>query len=415
MVIFVLLLRQFIILQKIHPNFPYIKVLFIVRIAVKKGDERMTRTGSNIYKRKDGRWEARYIKYYDMNGKAKYGYLYARTYTEVKRKLCDAYSKCELHTIKDEALLEHVTQKWLEANRMKVKESTYAHYYHLCSRHILPDLGKYPISKISTQLMEKYIQDLLTSGRLDGKGGLSSKTVSDIMAILKNIFEFAHYEGHPTICSFERLSFKKEAKGMRVLTQQEQRDLQVVLMTGMDRIKLGVLVSLYTGMRIGEICALKWENINTEQKVIKVRATLQRVQDINSQGHTKTKVLISTPKSACSARDIPLPEFLNEILKERREAPDCFLLTGKANQFIEPRTMQNHFKRYVQESHIENVNFHALRHTFATRCVELDFEIKSLSEILGHANVNITLNRYVHPSFDLKMEYMQKLNPVAAK
>ena len=136
---------------------------------------------------------------------------------------------------------------------------------------------------------------------------------------------------------------------------------------------------------------------------------MQRIQAIDGAALTKTKIIITEPKSKCSVRNIPLPSFLVEIANGFMADPQAFILSGEVNHYIEPRTMQNHFKSYVAESGIQNVNFHALRHTFATRCVELGFEIKSLSEILGHANVNITLNRYVHSSFELKHSNMNKL------
>ena len=135
--------------------------------------------------------------------------------------------------------------------------------------------------------------------------------------------------------------------------------------------------------------------------------TMQRIQ--TQGGPSKTKVVITEPKSFCSIRDIPLSKDIAELIPEHKD-PNAYFLTGKINQYIEPRTMENHFKRILKELDIENAHFHTLRHTFATRCVEVGFDIKSLSEILGHANVNITLNRYVHPSMDLKQKNMEKLS-----
>ena len=158
-----------------------------------------------------------------------------------------------------------------------------------------------------------------------------------------------------------------------------------------------------------ELCALKWENISLENATLKVQKTLQRIQETNKGASTKTKIVITEPKSKCSIRDIPIPKFLVEIARQFLDSPKAYILTGDKSKYVEPRTMQNHFKQFVDACGIEDANFHALRHTFATRCIELGFEIKSLSEILGHANVNITLNRYVHSSFDLKSANMNKL------
>ena len=293
---------------------------------------------------------------------------------------------------------------------ISVKESTYARYFRLIETHIRPFLGKYPICKISTQLIEGFIRNQLDSGRLDGKGGLSPKTVTDILTIIKSSMEYARYNGCDIICDLRKLTIRKNDKEMRVLTQTEQSALVNVLLTDTDRYKFGVLLSLYTGIRIGELCALRWEDISLPDSRLKVRKTMQRIQNTSIIAATKTKVVITEPKSQCSMRDIPLPRFIVEIAERFADSPNAFVLSGDKNKYVEPRTMQNHFKAYIKESRIEDANYHALRHTFATRCIEVGFDIKTLSEILGHANVNITLNRYVHSSFDLKCANMNKLS-----
>lgn len=221
--------------------------------------------------------------------------------------------------------------------------------------------------------------------------------------------EYAKYNNLNVCCNLGKLSIKKKEKEMRVFSIAEQEALVRVLITDMDLYKFGVLLSLYTGIRIGELCALKWEDFSLSEGVLKVRKTMQRIQDTDNVASHKTKVIITEPKSICSIRTIPLPTFIAEITYRYVTNPGAFILTGDSNRYVEPRTMQNRFKGYVRESGIATANFHALRHTFATRCVEVGFEVKSLSEILGHANVNITLNRYVHSSLELKHLNMNKL------
>lgn len=374
----------------------------------------MSRKGENIYKRKDGRWEGRYIRSYGENGKPKYGYVYAATYRETKQKLEERKSWGEGVQLGDipncNTPYGEVLDAWLQSTRINIKESTYARYFRLIETHIRLALGKYPVCKISTQLLEGFIRDQLDSGRLDGKGGLSPKMVTDILTIIKSSMEYARYNGFDIICDLRRLTIKKKEKEMRVLTQAEQSALVNVLLADTDRYKFGVLLSLYTGIRIGELCALRWEDISITAATLKVRKTMQRIQDTSVGATTKTKVIITEPKSQCSARDIPLPQFIVDTAQKLVDHPKAFVLSGDKNKYVEPRTMQNHFKAYVKESKIEDANYHALRHTFATRCIEVGFEIKTLSEILGHANVNITLNRYVHSSFDLKCANMNKLS-----
>lgn len=376
----------------------------------------MSKKGENIYKRKDGRWEGRYIKFYDGDGKAKYGYLYGKTYTEVKAKLRDMQSDIKngvLPKSQSTVIYAEILSSWLQSARINVKESTYMRYKQLIKKHIVPSLGKYQFSRISTQLVERFVDDKLRSGRLDGKGGLSPKTVTDIITIIKSSMDYASYNGFSASCNLSKLSVKKKEKEMRVLTIQEQKNLTCILLSETDLYKLGILLSLYTGIRIGELCALRWENLSIENKTLRVRETMQRIQSPEPTEKSKTKIVITEPKSKCSMRDIPLPDFLLNIVKKFQCSPKSFVLTGERNRYIEPRTMQNRFQRYVKESGIKQANYHSLRHTFATRCVEVGFEIKSLSEILGHANVNITLNRYVHSSFDLKSNNMNKLYIVA--
>lgn len=373
----------------------------------------MSKKGENIYKRKDGRWEGRYIRFYDGDKKAKYGYVYARTYKEAKQKLIEKITNVsQVLDLSNKHNLDYgmVLDAWLQSTRLNVKESTYARYTFIANNHIRPSLGSYQISKISTQLVETFIEQKLTSGNLKNGGALSPKTVTDILTIIKSTMEYARYNDIRVVCNLSKLTVKRKEKEMRVLSKTEQDDLVRVLLNDIDLYKFGVLLSLYTGIRIGELCALQWEDVCLETSTLKVRKTMQRIQEPNLGTTTKTKVIITEPKSNCSIRDIPLPTFIVDIAKRFPAYPKAYILTGDRSRYIEPRTMQNHFKKYVIESNIGKANFHSLRHTFATRCVEVGFELKSLSEVLGHSNVNITLNKYVHSSFDLKYDNINKLS-----
>jgi integrase len=270
-------------------------------------------------------------------------------------------------------------------------------------------LGGYQLSRISTQQVEGFVEYLLSEGRLDGTGGLSSKTVTDILTIIKSTMEYARYQNMPVACNINKLTVKKKDKEMRVLTPEEQEALVAILVHKMDRYKFGVLLSLYTGIRIGELCALQWGDFGANMSTLTVRKTMQRVKNMDAAAGSKTKIIITEPKSQCSIREIPLPPFLVEIAQSFQANPDVFVLSGSTQQYVEPRTMQNHFQSYVKQSGIAAANYHALRHSFATRCIELSFDIKTLSVILGHSSVNITLNRYVHSSMDLKKANMSKL------
>ena len=372
----------------------------------------MPRRGENIYKRKDGRWEGRYIKGHDIKGKAQYGYVYGRTYSEVKLSLKNSQSRIlslEGSTLKSSVSYESILISWLESQRLNIKESTYARYHQIVYTHLIPDIGSVKIERMTTKLVENYLSQLIESGRIDGTGGLSSKTTGDILAIIKSTVEYAKYNNYPLQCKLDKVSVKQHKEEMRVLSVEEQQKLTVILLDDTDLIKFGVLLSLYTGIRIGELCALKWGNLSISDGVLSVRETMQRIKDTSNHSVSKTKIVVTEPKSKCSVRDIPLPEFIISIAKDFQSNNSSYVLTGEKNRYVEPRTMQNRFKSLLKESQISDANYHALRHTFATRCIEVGFELKTLSEILGHSNVNITLNRYVHSSLDLKKENMSKV------
>ncbi len=372
----------------------------------------MPKKGENIYKRKDGRWEGRYIRYYDTNQKAKFGYVYGKTYSEVKSIL--AQKKVEVKhnpiiTNQTPIIYSDVLDTWLSTTKIRVKESTYAHYSYIIRTHIKPYLGDYQLSRLSTQVIERFVDHLLSNGRLDGNGGLSPKTATDIFAVVKASIEYAQYQNLTVICNFNKLTIKKKDKEMRVLTQNEQKSLVGTLTTEMDLYKFGVLLSLYTGIRIGELCALQWADFDLSASVLKIRKTMQRIQDLGATSGAKTKIVITEPKSKCSIREIPLTPFIAEMALLFQTSPDAFILSGVVHRYVEPRTMQNRFQSYLLDAGVAKANFHTLRHSFATRCIEASFELRSLSEILGHKNVNLTLNRYVHSSMALKQANMNKL------
>ena len=374
----------------------------------------MARRGENIYKRKDGRWEARMIRNYGSRGKAVYYYLYGRTCKEVKPKIFeplyqDIQKKVEAG--ENDVLFETVLDAWLCNSRIKLKESSHAKYLNIINNHIKPSLGRVGITKISSTLLNEFATSKLSSGKRNEGGGLSEKTVKDIMSVVKSVLKFAKEESLLTNNSFNINLPRGRIAEMRVFSKDEQVMLESYLHSDLDECKLGIILCLYTGLRIGEICALKWSDISLAENTLTVRHTMQRVQVFDGTASRKTKIIITDPKSVCSARIIPLPECVStKLISFCPSSPTAFFLTGDSQRYIEPRTYQNKFKAYVADSGVNEANFHTTRHTFATRCVEVGFEIKSLSEILGHANVNITLNRYVHSSFDLKRRNMSKLS-----
>lgn len=365
------------------------------------------RRGENIFKRKDGRWEARYIKGYDLSGKIRYGFCYGKTYGEAKEKV----GKCKAAAAEGRPIESRRSQKefsfycdeWLRLRKSKIRESTYIKYNTVLENHIKPKLGGcFPIG-IDQTVVDSFTSELLQ------KDGLSIKTVRDILTVLRSILKYVSsqfpkfYRGTEITCP------KETRKDVSVLSLEEQRMFTNYLLTDTDCCKFGVLLMLFSGMRIGELCALKWENIDTKLGTVRISSTLQRLHDLSSDGEKCTKIIIGTPKSNTSVRTVPMTEWLTGLCRRFAvDNADAYILTGKEN-YMEPRTLQYRIKKYTKECGLEGVHAHTLRHTFATRAVEVGFEIKSLSEILGHATTSITLERYVHSSMELKRKNMDKL------
>lgn len=376
----------------------------------------MPRKGENIYKRKDGRWEARYKKETSVNGKIVYGYLYARTYREVKGKLYHILSKKlePAENTADSELFSEIALEWLEHVQLQAKESTGNKYERILNKYILPVYGKKKTECITYDLIESECNRLLQYG---GKkeNGLSPKTVSDILSVLRSILKFAEKKNHKIVCDGKSIQIKQHNPQMRVFSIMEEKRLHRYLCENITPCNVGIMLCLFTGLRVGEVCALKWEDISFTEHTLHVHHTLQRISNREqTESGKKTKIVLTSPKSECSIRVIPLADEVEQLLLNYRTSASGYVLTNDTFKFIEPRTMQNHFKRTLRECNIEEANFHTTRHTFATRCIELGFDVKSLSEILGHATVNITMNRYVHPTMELKKENMEKMSSLFA-
>jgi len=391
----------------------------------------MSRKGENIFHRKDGRWEARYIKDRLMDGRYHYGYVYGKTYLEVKDRLIDGkyrygyvYGKTylevkkkrndillNLERIKKESrnckyTFNYYIDLWLNSIKFMVKKSTYAHYHSIVKNHIAKELGEIKISCLSSGIIESFINKKFESGRIDHKGGLSNKTVRDIVVVLRQILSYANIN-----INFKLPKLKK--KQINILSKEEQKKLEQKIIELNSSYSIGILVSLYTGMRLGEICALKWENIDLKRKTIYVSNTMIRIQNIDEQNKAKTKVIIDQPKTEYSKREIPVNSFIYNILKDmyKENYEQKYFLTNSL-RYIEPRTYYNKYKEIIKQAEISSYGFHALRHTFATRCIEVGMDPKTLSEILGHSDVKVTLSLYVHPSSQLKGKYIEMLTPI---
>lgn len=358
----------------------------------------MSRRGENIRKRKDGRWEGRYS--YQVGDKKKTKSVYSKTYLEAKRKLVEAkaatkqsnYSEVSMHT---KFSFGACANMWLDLISKNRKPATYVKYHAIYEKY-LKLLDDEPIFHINR---EKIKTTVFEKNNID-----SDSTKKTIIMITNQIIKYCNEMNH---CDLELLPAKviPKKRSIEIFNLQEQQRLLDYLNKNQDPYSIGIIICLSTGLRLGEICSLKWSDIDFENEIIRISSTVQRLP---VEGHeTKTILYEGLPKSECSIRDIPIPKELSLLIKEI-SIRGTYLIAG--DKPVEPRTYENKLASYIKKAgNIEKKNFHALRHTFATNCIESGMDVKCLSEILGHSDVHTTLNKYVHPTTEAKRSHLQRL------
>lgn len=374
----------------------------------------MSKRGERIYKRKDGRWEGRYRNGTDKNGKAVYRSVYGKSYSDVKKKL-SAHN--EQNTVLSPtpikvAMFRDAVLLWQKTNLNRYKGATEMKYDNLIEHHILPLLGECKLSEINSVLLADFMNNKLQSGRIDSTGGLSPSYVRSIMLIVLEVIDFAVKE---ELCAPIKTKIRKPAiqkKELEILDVSTQARLENQLVKNLNTTSAGILISLNTGLRIGEVCALKWSNIDFDKAILHVRSTVARIK--NTDDSKSTKLIIDTPKTKSSIRDIPISNKVMNVLKALHENSKSEYVVSEKAGFVSPRTYEYRFHKVLDECQIQPINYHALRHTFATRCIELGVDVKTLSEILGHSNVSVILNTYVHSSMERKREQLEKLSSLSA-
>ena len=356
----------------------------------------MAKLGRGIYYRKnDNRYMGKCRAGRDENNKIIYAYVYDKSLKivteklEAKRLAVSHQRNVRVH--KDGSVREWLL--WYVFNLRNVKQSTVTTYYAQATNHIIPILGELKLCSLTTEQVQDFINALMNKG-------ISAVTIKNIYGFLRMVIEKAEKKN---------MLFANPCKDIRLpalaprqtipLTQKQQYMLE-------KSNDIAVIIPLFTGIRLGELCALRIENVDLKAGVIRIDSTMQRVRAFDKDN--KTELVITPPKSKNSARIIPLPECLIELLKRHIKANKGYLLTNSGDYMI-PRTLQNHFKRLLKACGLADTNFHSLRHTFATRCLENNMDIKTLSEVLGHANASVTMNIYCHSCDEHKRNCMNKL------
>lgn len=360
----------------------------------------MMQNTETITQRKDGRYMGRFIIGHEADGKAVYQYVYGKTYSEAEQKLRIAHEIESQYLSGRCVTVNKVYTEWLDAIVNRVKESTYANYKMKFEKHILPDFGDMLCTEISSAGVNAFIREKMNKG-------LSAGYVRDLFTVFKSLLTYAQEE-YSFKLSLKNVSLPKtEKKKSRKMSDDRQKRLVCYVKSHMDLTGLGVLLSLFMGLRIGELCGLKWGDIDIGHKVLRVNRTVQRICKPN--GSRKTMLVISSPKTATSKRCISIPDFLLPYLLQCRSNEDDFVLSG-CEKVVEPRTMQYRYKKLLEDANVEISNYHQLRHTFATNCVENGFDAKTLSCVLGHSTIALTLERYVHPNRQYERRMMNSLS-----
>lgn len=349
----------------------------------------------NIYQRRDGRFEGRISRGKRSNGTRRFQYFFGKTKEDVREKM--AKERCKKSNCS--LTVTQLFSEWHKSIKHKVKESTAANYYLKANKHILPAFGNESAESIEDTEIYAFIES-------KQQAGLSNRYISDMLIVMKSMFKYAVRTYH----IYNPMEYIKMPRAknpeITLLDEKEQMKLQEYIGHNQNKATLGVALSMTTGIRIVELCALQWKDIDLEKRILTVSKTMQRVQVQGSD--KKTKLVITEPKSESSRRKIPIPKGMIAFLEKFKGKDSEYIVSGKEKP-IEPRAMQYRFQKILKNVKLPSVHFHALRHIFASTCIKLGFDVKALSELLGHSTVELTLNRYVHSSFEQKIKYMERL------
>lgn len=365
----------------------------------------MARRGENIHKRKDGRWEGRYIKSRAENNVI-WGYVYGRSYAETREALIRKKAEAGYFQLCDCSMtFAELAGLWLSSISCGLKESTRAHYQYTLHKYLLPVLGDLPVKSLDESILEQALKSVFEGTNLHRPLGTSS--ARECLGMVRRICRYAaHLRLIRPLDICVRIPNKKLPTPMPFSTEEQQK-LQNFLLDNPTPRKAGILLGMQMGLRIGEICGLQWKDFDLTHKILHIERTVSRI----SCGDGHTKVVVQTPKTNSSHREIPIPKQLVPILRQLRNdlSDDTWFLSGNTEKPVEPRCYRKSIKCHLKKAAVRTVRPHTLRHTFATTCLQAGCDIKTLSELLGHAHADVTLHQYVHSDLTRKRKEMNRI------
>ena len=301
----------------------------------------------------------------------------------------------------DNKTFEEIVVLWQADKKQYVKRSTYSAYSLLVNNHLIPAFaGAYDVTE---DMVQSFVFTKLEQG-------LSQKSIKDILIVLKMILRFAVKQGFMQHREIDvKFPTERERQELEVLSRSSQKRIMEYVQSHFTFMNLGIYICLCAGLRIGEVCALVWDDIDVESGVINISKTIQRIYVIDN-GEKHTEVIIDTPKSKNSIREIPIAKDLLRMIKPFKKVVNGnFYVLTNSDQPTEPRTYRNYYKRLMEQLNMPKLKFHGLRHSFATRCIESKCDYKTVSVLLGHSNISTTLNLYVHPNMEQKKKCVEQM------
>lgn len=367
----------------------------------------MARRGENIRKRSDGRWEGRYIKGRSTDGKPLWGYIYGTTYAAVREISIRKKAECGIYNLNSSDItFAEISEQWLYSIRPSVKESTFSHYQYTLQHYLFPVFQNFKVSALNEKILEQGLLAVIAPASGKQKP-LGTAMARECLSMLRRICKYASQFHLIRPLEISVNLPQKKPKLLRPFTMEEQKKLLSFVMASPTPRKVGLLLGFQAGLRIGEICGLKWGDFDLSAGTVTINRTVSRI----SCGNGHTKVVVQSPKTEKSSREIPLPKSILHILEQLAAtySSETWFLSECEEKPVEPRCYRKSIHSYLKKAGVHQVHPHMFRHTFATTCLQAHCDIKTLSELLGHANAAITLKRYVHSDMERKRKEMNRI------